>query len=162
MARLQAGAGGEIPETPKQGKHPAYQGNCTNTAGSGSEGRGRSGDGKRGEGSGTVTNVLVGTNAIAVDAATAAAKAKGYAVQALGNTLGGNARALAELLVAKAAAVPAGSGKVCLLGGGETTCIVRGSGKGGRNQEMVRCSSLSPPLSLSSIPLPPAIIMRGS
>lgn len=30
--------------------------------------------------------------------------------------------------------VPRGAGKVCLLGGGETTCIVKGKGKGGRNQ----------------------------
>jgi len=35
-------------------------------------------------------------------------------------------QALAKLLVARAAAVPSGAGKVCLLGGGETTCVVTG------------------------------------
>ena len=53
-----------------------------------------------------------------------------------GNNLGGNARDLARSLVARAAAVPRGAGKICLLGGGETTCVVKGEGKGGRNQEM--------------------------
>ena len=52
----------------------------------------------------------------------------GYSVTHLGNTLGGDARVLAKALVAKAKDVPDGSNKTCLLGGGETTCIVNGTG----------------------------------
>lgn len=94
MARLALGNAGKIPDT-AGADHPAF---CANASSSGGGGGGDDAPINN-------NNVLVGTNAIAVKAAAAAAKRLGYAVVPLGNNLGGNARALARSLVKRAAAV---------------------------------------------------------
>ncbi|MCA1753202.1 MAG: glycerate kinase [Spirochaeta sp.] len=87
-----------------------------------------------------VHNVLIGTNAQALEAARVKAEELGYNTLVLSSQITGEAREIAKFysaiavdLVAgaKACALPA-----CVLAGGETTVTIRGTGKGGRNQEM--------------------------
>ncbi|UZP69063.1 glycerate kinase [Desulfovibrio mangrovi] len=118
LARLEAGARGEIPETPKQGDHVFS----------------------------TVQNVLVATNLQALEAAAAAALQAGYTPRILTSTMTGEARDKARELVDTAMNLCLDgkevSGPVCLLAGGETTVTITGKGLGGRNQEMALAASL--------------------
>ena len=117
-ARLEAGAAGEIPETPKPGD--AVLQRCH--------------------------NVIVGSNGLAVAAAADRARDLGYNTLVLSTRLEGEAREVAhvysaigkEILTSGApVAVPA-----CVIAGGETTVTVQGSGKGGRNQELVLAGAM--------------------
>ena len=117
-ARFEAGAAGEIPETPKPGD--AVLRRCH--------------------------NVIVGSNGLAVAAAADRARDLGYNTLVLSTRLEGEAREIAhvysaigkEILTSGApVAVPA-----CVIAGGETTVTVRGNGKGGRNQELVLAGAM--------------------
>jgi hydroxypyruvate reductase len=86
------------------------------------------------------TNIVLGSNRMAVLAACEAARALGYHTVALTSSLSGEAREVAKVLYGIArdvrnhgllAKTPA-----CIVAGGETTVTLRGNGKGGRNQEM--------------------------
>ncbi len=86
------------------------------------------------------TNILIGTNRMALLAACDTAKALGYCVAALTCGLTGEARDAARILFSIARDVrdhellikrPA-----CVIAGGETVVTLSGTGKGGRNQEM--------------------------
>jgi len=82
---------------------------------------------------------VIGSNRLALDGAAAEAEAEGLEVRRLAEPIEGDgaaaALAFAELLRREAAEALA-SGRVrCLLAGGETTVVVRGPGRGGRNQE---------------------------
>jgi glycerate 2-kinase len=110
---LDAGAGGERPETPKPGD-PIFR---------------------------RVAFDVVGSNRLSVAAAAAEARRQGLRPLVLTTRLEGEAREVARALVAvlrecveegRPAACP-----VCLLAGGETTVTVTGPGRGGRNQELV-------------------------
>jgi glycerate 2-kinase len=111
LERLRAGAGGEIPETPKRGD-PVFE---------------------------RVTNLVIGNNALVVDAAAAEAARLGYRPHVLTRSLQGEARDVARELLARARAMP---GPACLIAGGETTVTVRGSGRGGRCQEFGLAAAL--------------------
>lgn len=78
---------------------------------------------------------LVGSNRQALEAAATTARTFGYEVTINAGPLVGEARA-AGVRVAEAALASSGTGRRCLLWGGETTVEVRGSGRGGRNQEV--------------------------
>jgi hydroxypyruvate reductase len=110
--RLRAGAAGQVDETPKPGD-PVFA---------------------------EVTNVVVGNNALVVDAAAAEAERLGYRAHVLTRTLQGEARDVARDLVARARAM---SGPGCLIAGGETTVTVRGDGRGGRCQEFALAAALA-------------------
>jgi len=89
---------------------------------------------------GLATNILIGTNQAAVLAARAQANALGYATVALTASLTGEAREVAKALFGIARDIKA-SGMLlrppaCVIAGGETTVTLKGSGKGGRNQEL--------------------------
>lgn len=116
---LARGAAGEIPDTPKAGA-PELAG---------------------------VVNVLVGTNALAVAAAEARAQALGYATRVLSTSVVGDVRAVAAERAALAVAIRGGAGPltppVAILSGGEPTVILRGQGKGGRNQELALAAALA-------------------
>lgn len=118
LARLEAGARGAIPETPKPGD-PVF---------------------------GTVQNVLVATNTQALEAAAQEAVRQGYLPRILTSTMTGEAREAARDLVDTAMNLcmdgKTVSGPVCLLAGGETTVTVTGTGLGGRNQEMALAAAL--------------------
>ncbi len=85
-------------------------------------------------------NLLIGTNTIALHACMRDAKNKGYDTHIITSQLTGEAREVAADLYATAKKLlqqkQSGQKSICLLFGGETTVTIRGSGKGGRNQEM--------------------------
>ncbi|HUW71414.1 MAG TPA: glycerate kinase [bacterium] len=84
--------------------------------------------------------LLVGTNRLALAAAEAEAKNRGYGTLVLSSHITGESReiALVYLGIGKdivASALPLGR-PACVIAGGETTVTLKGSGLGGRNQEM--------------------------
>jgi hydroxypyruvate reductase len=96
-----------------------------------------------------VQNILVGNNTQATSAAIQAAEAVGFATKLLTTSLQGEASQLGEMIANNAKSMftlpvfitrPA-----CLIAGGETTVNIKGTGKGGRNQELalgaVKCLS---------------------
>jgi hydroxypyruvate reductase len=87
-------------------------------------------------------HTLVGSNATSVDAAMYAATDLGYQAQLYSKQLCGEARSVAEQLVLKALAAETRQ-PIALIAGGETTVTLRGTGKGGRNQEMALAFALA-------------------
>jgi len=86
-----------------------------------------------------VSNIIVGSNKMAMDAARKAAELLGYRTTVISAELSGEASIVAGELAKKAIdskkALAPGD-KACLIAGGETTVTVRGNGKGGRNTEL--------------------------
>lgn len=123
---LAAGARGEIPESLKKDEH-AFS---------------------------LTENVLIGTNRLAMMAAAKEAENLGYAVSCLTSRMTGDAQEIARMLAAVAADVGQSallsSRPACILSGGEPVVVVRGSGKGGRNQQM----ALAYLAEIASSPLP--------
>jgi hydroxypyruvate reductase len=119
IARLQAGMAGDIPDTPKAGD-PVFE---------------------------KVQNVIVGSNAIAARAAEAAAQAMGFRTLILSTYVEGEAREIAMVGAAIAKSLTAEGWPIprpaCVIAGGETTVTIRGSGKGGRNQEMALAAAIA-------------------
>jgi hydroxypyruvate reductase len=117
--RLERGARGLIPETPKP-DDPVF---------------------------GRVTNTVIGNNRLVVDAAAAQAVALGYGPHLLTRSLEGEARDVAARLVGLARETREGRGPAaapaCLIAGGETTVTVRGRGLGGRCQEFALAAALA-------------------
>ena len=109
---LELGAAGQIAETPKPGD-PVF----TRTH-----------------------NVLIGTLYNSLLAAAEQARDMGYHPLVLSSQWIGEARELGKILAGMARDVHKhgllAPRPACLIGGGETTVTLRGSGKGGRNQEM--------------------------
>jgi hydroxypyruvate reductase len=93
-----------------------------------------------------VQNVVIADGALACDAALAAAEARGLHTLLLSTFVQGEAREVAKLFAAIANEIAASGRPVsrpaCVLAGGETTVTVRGSGKGGRNQELALAAAL--------------------
>ena len=86
--------------------------------------------------------VLLGTNRTALAAVGTAAEQRGYAVRIVGHDLIGEARDVGRAVVEEALQGEPGQ-PVCLLWGGETTVTVIGTGRGGRNQEVVLAAALA-------------------
>ena len=93
-----------------------------------------------------VQNVIVADNAIACDAALQTAHALGFHTLLLSTFVQGEARETAKLLAAIAREIAASNRPVarpaCIIAGGETTVTVRGTGKGGRNQELALAAAI--------------------
>ena len=94
----------------------------------------------------TAVNLLVGTNEIAIKASDEKARTLGYNTTILSTTITGETRDAAANHAAVAhdiidqdrtVARPA-----CVLSGGETTVTIKGTGKGGRNQEFALAAAL--------------------
>ena len=114
---LEQGQLGKIPETPKPGD-PIFK---------------------------NTTYTLIGSNAISVNATLKAASALGYQAQLYDTHLCGEAKEAAEKWVRDAKHL-AGNGltqPLALLAGGETTVSLKGTGRGGRNQEMALAFALA-------------------
>jgi glycerate 2-kinase len=94
-----------------------------------------------------VQNLIVGSNALAINAAAAKAKELGYKPLVLSTFIEGETRDVAAMHAAIAKEILASDRParrpVCILSGGETTCTVRGSGLGGRNQEFVLAAAIA-------------------
>ncbi|MEJ2718200.1 MAG: glycerate kinase [Deltaproteobacteria bacterium] len=124
VRRIQDGAEGKVPENPKEGDEIFDR----------------------------VRNVIVGSNIISLRAGEAMARELGYRALILSSTVRGDTTqaalfhsALAEEICSTGNPVAA---PACLLSGGETTVVIKGSGFGGRNQEfalaLVRTASRLP------------------
>ena len=116
--RLEAGARGEFPETPKP-DDPLFA---------------------------RVSNLIVGSNIQALEAARSEARALGLTPMILSSSIEGETREIARMHAALAHEVRTSGNPLpppaCLISGGETTVTLRGSGKGGRNQEFVLAATL--------------------
>jgi len=117
-AHLEAGARGDLPETPKPGE-PLFA---------------------------RVHTLVVGSNIQALEAARAEARTLGFRPLILSSFIEGETREIARMHAALAREVWSTGNPVkppaCLISGGETTVTLRGSGKGGRNQEFVLAAAL--------------------
>jgi hydroxypyruvate reductase len=83
---------------------------------------------------------VIGNRHIAMEGAARAARARGYAVRIVPEATSGEARAAGAAFAANGLREAGASGSprdvpVCIIASGETTVHVRGSGRGGRNQE---------------------------
>ena len=94
-----------------------------------------------------VQNLIVGSNRLAIDAASAKALELGLAPLVLSSFIEGETREIASMHAAIAREVVAtgqpAKAPLCLISGGETTVTVRGTGKGGRNQEFVLAAAMA-------------------
>ena len=94
-----------------------------------------------------VTNLIIGSNEIAAHAALQAASEQGLNALLLSTYVEGEARDLGQMAVAIARQILA-SGEplarpACVVLGGETTVTVRGTGRGGRNQEAALAAAIA-------------------
>jgi hydroxypyruvate reductase len=114
---LERGASGRIPETPKA-EDPVF---------------------------GKVHNYIIADGRTALFRAREAASALGYNTLLLSSTIEGDTREAARFHTALAKEIRRSGNPVeapaCLLSGGETTMVVAGPGKGGRNQEFALVSA---------------------
>ena len=115
---IKKGIKGEVPETPKQ-EDPVFK---------------------------KVTNIIVGSNIIALKAAQKKAKELGYKTVILSSMIEGETRDVARVHAAIAKEVLESGNPahppVCIISGGETTVTIRGKGKGGRNQEFCLAAAM--------------------
>lgn len=116
--RIECGARGEIPETPKQGDIIFTR----------------------------VRNVVTGSNRAAVDAASARARELGFRTLVLSTFVEGETREIARMHAAVAKEI-VHTGRplkppACVITGGETTVTLRGDGLGGRNQEFALSAAI--------------------
>jgi len=129
LERLQAGARGELAETPKP-RDPLFR---------------------------RVTTRVIGSNRLSVEASVREARRWGLRPLVLTTRLEGEAREAARVLTAVLReCVESGrpvAPPVCLLAGGETTVTVRGPGRGGRNQELATAAATA----LASFPVPAVV-----
>jgi len=112
LTTLKAGAAGALPETLKAG-HKATL---------------------------LSTNILIGTNRLAMMAVAEAARGLGLSVSLLTSRISGEARQVAKFLAGIAVDTRQHNMLVqkpaCIISGGEPVVTIKGKGKGGRNQEM--------------------------
>ncbi len=110
MDHLRKGRQGVLPETPKD-ENPVFE---------------------------NVQNVIVGSNSIALEAAKKKAESLGMRTRIVTAALQGDAGEAAIKLAEEAKQEREKSTRVptCLISGGETTVVVKGSGAGGRNTEL--------------------------
>jgi glycerate 2-kinase len=92
-------------------------------------------------------NLIVGSNRAALLAAADKAEALGYHTLVFSSFVQGEAREIARAFAAIGKEIVASghpiSPPACILAGGETTVTIRGSGKGGRNQELALAAALA-------------------
>jgi hydroxypyruvate reductase len=93
------------------------------------------------------SQVLVGTNLLALEAAGQEAKKLGYQPLILSSKVEGEAREVAKFYTAIAKEVMSSNNPIqppaCVLAGGETTVTISGEGLGGRNQEFALATAMA-------------------
>lgn len=90
-----------------------------------------------------VRNRIVGSNSLSLEAAARRATEIGYNVVIASRALTGEARQAATVIVEQLKSLGDPTRPSAILAGGETTVTVRGSGRGGRNQELALAFSLA-------------------
>jgi hydroxypyruvate reductase len=84
-----------------------------------------------------IQNIIIGDNQLAARAALEQATREGFHAEILNNKLQGEAREVGrEVAHFLRVSISAKPRPFCLIAGGETTVSIKGSGKGGRNQEL--------------------------
>jgi hydroxypyruvate reductase len=118
-ARLEHGRSGDIPDTPKPGD-PLFE---------------------------RVQTAIIGSNAIAAQAAETAAKKLGFNTLLLSTSIQGEAREVAKVAAAIAKEIRQYNRPIqrpaCVIWGGETTVTLKGHGLGGRNQELALAAAIA-------------------
>jgi hydroxypyruvate reductase len=116
--RIEQGARGAVPETPKP-DDPAFA---------------------------RVRNTIVGSNRLALAAAASCARSLGYRTLVLSSEIQGEAREIARMHAAIAREMALAGRPVkppaCIITGGETTVTLRGDGLGGRAQEFALAAAI--------------------
>ncbi len=129
---IRDGIEGKVPETPKEGD-PVFK---------------------------NVSNIIVGSNIIALMAAQRRAMELGYHTLILSSMIEGETRDVARVHAAIAKEILRTGNPlkppVCIISGGETTVTIRGKGKGGRNQEFCLAAAMD----ISGLP-PRVVILSG-
>jgi glycerate 2-kinase len=119
IKHLQAGLDGATPDTPKP-DDPLFE---------------------------QVHHALIGSNYLAAKAAVETARSVGFEARLLTTWLEGEAREVGKVLAGLGKGLARSQGgsnlPACLVLGGETTVTLRGSGKGGRNQEMALAAAIA-------------------
>ncbi len=96
---------------------------------------------------GSVMNVVIADNSRAAEAATREARDQGFDALHVTSFVEGEAREFARALAGTARDIAANARPVarpgCAVFGGETTVTVRGTGRGGRNQEMALAAAIA-------------------
>ncbi|PWB68607.1 MAG: glycerate kinase [Anaerolineales bacterium] len=83
------------------------------------------------------TNIIIGDNRLAAQAAFEQAEREGFQAEILTNELQGEAREVGKMLgIRLRDEISKRPHPFCLIAGGETTVTLRGNGRGGRNQEL--------------------------
>jgi len=115
---LRRGTDGAVPETPKAGD-PFFE---------------------------RTSNLIIGSNIMAVRAAEARARELGYHTLILSTFIEGETRDVARVHSAIAREILSSGSPVpkpaCVISGGETTVTIQGDGKGGRNQEFALAGAI--------------------
>ena len=115
---LEKGVEGKVPETPKKGD-PIFD---------------------------RVYNIVIGSNILALEAASEEAEKAGYETLILSSMIEGETRDVAKVHSAIAREILKSGRPIdppcCVISGGETTVTIRGKGLGGRNQEFCLAASL--------------------
>ena len=135
--RLERGAAGEVPDTPEAGD-PVFA---------------------------RVSNRILGSNTLSLAAAEQKAGELGYDVRVPSRQLIGEAREAAAFLASQCdrEAIPHNRpGRRAILCGGETTVTVRGTGRGGRNQELALAFALAVEQQDDTSPDPWALLSGGT
>ncbi|MDX1524374.1 MAG: DUF4147 domain-containing protein, partial [Anaerolineae bacterium] len=91
-------------------------------------------------------NTIIGSNRIAAKAAVEAARQAGFESELLSTFIEGEAREVGKIVAGLAKGLASDESSLtrpaCWVLGGETTVTLRGTGKGGRNQEMALAAAL--------------------
>lgn len=109
-----------------------------------------------------VTNLVIGSNIQALEQASVEAETLGYRTLILSSMIEGEARDVAkvhtaiarEMLQSERPAPP----PACIISGGETTVTLRGTGRGGRNQEFCLAAALE----ISDLPARVVLLSGGT
>lgn len=93
-----------------------------------------------------VENIVIGSNQTSLEAAAREAKSLGYRTLILSSTIEGETRDVARMHAAIARQIRMYGQPIrppaCVISGGETTVTIRGTGKGGRNQEFALAAAI--------------------
>ena len=134
VQRLEDGAQGQIPDTPKAGD-PVFL---------------------------YISNIIVGSNILALEAAEKKARAFGYNTLILSSLIEGETRDVARVHCAIAKEVVRSGRPIakpaCIISGGETTVTIRGKGLGGRNQEFCLASAIE----IAELPFKVVVLSGGT